>query len=490
MRQRQIIRWPAAVLLMALAGLTTSAKAADLPFVVKAPAVAPVIAPWTGFYLGGNVGAGFANERLLDIFPTPDLALDGSPNTAGWVGGLQLGYNYQYRWLVVGVEGTWDWAGVNSSFGCFSFGNQRCTFNSEWFATLVGKFGVAVGSALFYADGGAAWTRDTFTDVATTAASRGGVPSLPGDLFEGGQIRSGWTVGGGVEYLLSPNWSVFAEYSYMNFGERALTLSDGLGNAFPEDVKQTVQLVRVGFDYRFIGVAASAGATRMSYVPEPTSDKDDEPENTIRAFSILDVAKYQVDGDVGGIFALSKDLDTSGPRLWIEGGAGGYKFPVTGGGLVSGVYTAGSILGGYAFEGKNYEVNLLAGVYAENDMLSSYDPNDPVKGTAVGFKVRADEYYNPTPRTLIASEAEYSTAFQTYWTQAKWGYDPTKDNKGIFVGPEVMAFGNARFDQLRIGGHISELQFLKLTFDISAGYAHDSQVGSGAYTHIEVSREF
>jgi hypothetical protein len=133
---------------------------------------------------------------------------------------------------------------------------------------------------------------------------------------------------------------------------------------------------------------------------------------------------------------------------------------------------------------------LLAGVYVENDMLSINDPNDPVKGTAVGFKVRADEFYKPTPRTLIASEAEYSTAFQTYWTQAKWGYDPTKDNKGIFVGPEVMAFGNARFDQLRIGGHISELQFLKLTFDISAGYAHDSQVGSGAYTHIEVSREF
>ena len=204
----------------------------------------------------------------------------------------------------------------------------------------------------------------------------------------------------------------------------------------------------------------------------------------------MDVAKYQVDGDVGGIFALNKDTDTSGPRLWIEGGAGGYKFPVTGGGLESGVYTAGSILGGYAFEGKNYEVNLLAGVYVENDMLSFNDPNDPVKGTAVGFKVRADEFYKPTPRTLIASEAEYSTAFQTYWTQAKWGYDPTKDNKGIFVGPEVMAFGNARFDQLRIGGHISELQFLKLTFDISAGYAHDSQVGSGAYTHIEVSREF
>lgn len=488
MRHRHT-RWPVVVGSTVLVCLAASAQAADLPLVMKGPAVAPVYSPWTGFFVGGNVGAGFARERLYDIFPTPDFALDGSPDPAGWVYGLQVGYNYQFQSLVVGVEGTWDWSGVNSSFGCFSFGNQHCSLNAEWFGTLVGRFGVVVGSALFYADGGAAWTRDFITNVATTAAARGGVPSLPGDVFDGNQIRTGWTVGGGVEYLLYRNWSVFAEYSYMDFGQRAINLSDGLGNAFPEEIKQTVQLVRFGFDYHFIGAEAAA-APIMSYAASPVTEQDNDQTNTIRAFSILDTAKDQVDGAVGGIFALNRDLDKSGPRLWIEAGAGAYKFPVTGGGTVNGVSTSGTLMGGYAFEGKNYEINLLAGVYAENDMLSSFDANDPVKGTAVGFKARADTYYNPTPRTLFNGEAEYSTAFQTYWTSAKWGYDFTKDNKGIFIGPEVIALGNARFDQYRFGAQISEIQFLKLTFDLSAGYSHDSQVGSGAYAHIEVSREF
>ena len=478
----------ALVFFVALPFVPSAVIAADLP--LKAPAAPAWVAPWTGFYVGANVGAGFASKQLYDIFPTPDFALDASPNIPGWVGGLQLGYNYQFRWLVVGVEGSWDWAGLNGSFGCFSFGNQQCTLNSEWFGTVVGKAGVAVGSALVFVDGGAAWTRDAITDVATTAASRGGVPSLPGDLFTGSQIRSGWTVGGGVEYALSHNWSVFAAYSYMNFGEKAITLDDGLGNSFPEEVKQTVQLVKVGFDYRFNGAGVGTGSSPiMSYAAAPSIEKDSEPTNTIRAFSVLDVAKYQIDGLVGGLIALRSDIDTSGPRLWIEGGGGAYQF-FRSGGAVRGFYSTGSILGGYAFEGKNYEINLLAGLSAENDILSVNDPSDPVKGTAAGFKVRADTFYNPTPRTLFYGEGEYSTAFQTYWTSAKWGYDPTKDNKGIFVGPEVTAFGDARFNQVRIGAHVSEVQFLKMTLDISAGFDHDSLVGNGAYSHIELSREF
>ena len=68
--------------------------------------------------------------------------------------------------------------------------------------------------------------------------------------------------------------------------------------------------------------------------------------------------------------------------------------------------------------------------------------SNPVQGTAVGPKVRGDIYINPTPRSVFSGEAEYTTAFQTYWTSAKYGYDVF--SKGFFIGPEVVAFGDER----------------------------------------------
>lgn len=478
----------AAVALAIAMGNAVPSRAADM--VLKAPPEPVWAEPWTGFFIGGNVGGGFGNKKLYDIFPTPDFALDADTNMAGWVGGLQFGYNYQYKWLVVGVESDFDWSGVHSNFGCFTFGNQQCTMNSEWFGTIVGKIGGVFGSALLYVDGGAAWTRDTMTDVATVTATRGGVQSLPGDLFLGSQIRAGWTVGVGVEYLLSHNWSVRAEYSYMNFGEQPLTVADGLGNAFPEEVKQTIQLVKVGFDYRFNGSGLPGTSPVMSYAPAPilTKAEAESPDATIRAFSVLDVAKFTVDGLVGGLFALRGDVDTSGPRLWVEGGAGAYQFYIPRA-LQKGVYTSGAVLGGYGFEGNNYSINLLAGLSAENDMLSTFDQADRVQGTQGGVKVRADAWINPTPTTLIYGEGEYTTAFQTYWTAGKLGWDVT-NGKQIFVGPEVVEFGNERFNQWRVGAHITQIKIGKLEVALSSGYARDSVVGSSAYTHVEANIDF
>lgn len=234
----------------------------------------------------------------------------------------------------------------------------------------------------------------------------------------------------------------------------------------------------------------AASSPLMSYARSPIVTKGDEEssDGTIRAFSVLDVGKFTVDGLVGGLFALHGDIDTSGPRLWVEGGAGAYKFNVTGGSERA-ICSTGTILGGYGFEGNNYEINLLAGLSAENDMLSTLDQRDPVQGTQGGAKVRADAWINPTPQTLFYGEAEYATAFQTYWTAAKWGFDITKD-KQIFVGPEVVALGDARFDQWRVGAHITQLKFRQVSVDVSAGYAHDSVVGSGAYSHVELSTVF
>jgi outer membrane immunogenic protein len=474
--------------LSALAVIPT--RAAELP--LKAP---PLLPPpgWTGFFFGANTGVGVGTTKFYDVYgPMPDYALDADSQVRGALGGFQLGYNYQVGQFVVGGEGSFDWSGIRREFSCFSFGNQSCTSTNEWIASLTGRFGPVIGPALLYVDGGAAWSRNSISDIASTqeCVPTGGttVCSQPGDLFQGSAIFPGWTAGAGVEYRFSPNWSMFAEYDYYDFGEHQITLLDGGTGIFPEEVKEQLQLVRLGFDYRLDGPPISVGP--LAYgpgAPSVASDNDDDTGKNIRAFSVLDVAKDSVDGLVGGLFAFSKDIDTSGPRMWITGGAGAYRYPA-GGEWIKGVYSTGDLLGGYGFEGDNYEINLLAGASAENDMLAAYDTSNPVQGTAVGPKVRGDVWVNPTQKSLFYGEAEYTTAFQTYYTSAKYGYDVF--NKGFFLGPEVTAFGDARYDQWRVGAHLTQLKFGQVEVDVSAGFAHDSSVGDGAYGHVEMSRDF
>ena len=158
--------------LAAVVSITSSASAvaADLPAFVKAPPVVSA-APWTGFYAGAHFGYGWGNKAFVDNFPTPDGELDAAAAVRGGLGGLQAGYNYQFNWLVVGVEGDFTWTGMNNSFSCFPFGDQVCSAKPEWLGSVAGRLGVAYGPALFYLKGGAAWAQDHFTDLATCSGA-------------------------------------------------------------------------------------------------------------------------------------------------------------------------------------------------------------------------------------------------------------------------------------------------------------------------------
>jgi len=423
-------------------------RAADMP----SNATSVSTDPWAGFYLGADMA-----------------------KVGGWVGGFHLGYDYRLDGLVFGAEGNFDWAGITNNFLCGAA--EFCSAEPEWFATLVGRVGSTIGPALFYVNGGIAWSRDTITNV------------FAGDTYLGSQIRPGWTVGVGIEYLFSNNWSAKLEYDYMNFGERPLTVTGSLGNSLAEDVKQTMQLLKLGFSYRFNGSDTAGSMPVMPYAPEKRAmDADgDDSSKTIRAIPSLSVGKDSVDGVVAGLFALTNDLQKSGPRLYLSGGAGWYQFGTTDG-TIKGIYSTGDVLVGYGFVGKNYDVNLLAGVSAENDILSAVDASDPVHGTEGGIKVRSDFTVNPTPKTLFEGEVDYTTAFQTYYSSAKFGYDIFGNE--IFFGPQVIAFGDARFNQWRVGGAISQIKFGKAEVDLSLGYAHDSSVGSGAFVDLGLNIEF
>ena len=458
-------------------------------FINKPPA--PVYDPWTGFYVGAHLGYGWSTKVWVNNFPVYDGIIDADTNTQGVLGGLQFGYNYQINWLVLGVEGDFSWSDVHNDFTCYAFGDQQCSAQIRWFADLAGRIGVVYGPALFYAKGGTIWVDDRFTNLATCAGSQptssGGISADCGTTYYAEQSRLGWLVGGGIEAQFLHNWSVKVEYNYMDLGSRNVPFEAENGNYFTSEIHQRVQLVKLGFNYHFS--AAPAAVTALGMASSPIlAQANGAPASRWVAFSGFDASKDSYSAWAGALIAPLGDLDSSGMRVLISGEGGAYSYPVTGG-SIDGIMTGATLLAGYGFEGENYTINLLAGGNAANNSLSAIDTENSVQGTAFGVKAHADARVNPTPATLVYGEGEYSTAFNTYYVNAKLGVQ-IAGITGLFIGPEASVLGDERSNQWRVGGHLTEFTIGPLQVAVSAGYANDDTIGVSPYGHVEVSGTF
>jgi len=216
-----------------------SAYAADLP-VARAPAVVPpvVYAPpvynWSGFYIGGNLGGGFANSSWSDPFTGGHNTFDKS----GFIGGGQIGANWQINVLVLGIEGDFDWTGLKGS-GHDSAGNTINT-DTQWTSTVTGRIGAAFDRLLVYGKGGVAFAHDSdsLNDIAGNTASA----SL---------TRTGWTAGAGLEYAFAPNWTAKVEYDYLGFGSETLNLPTAAFSPYSTNASLNVQEVKAGINFKF-----------------------------------------------------------------------------------------------------------------------------------------------------------------------------------------------------------------------------------------------
>jgi outer membrane immunogenic protein len=194
---------PALVALAAL-GASVPALAADLgarPY-GQAPAYAASLYSWTGFYIGGHAGGAFSGNNSFN-----GLVL--SNYDARFLGGVQAGADYQFAGsFVVGVEGQYSWLGGNKIGAIFPAGFVYSN-NQRGLGSVTGRVGYSWGPALFYAKGGYAYSdnRETLTFGGTPVA-----------FTLDRSHSSGYTVGGGIEYLFTPSWSAKAEYQYYDFG--------------------------------------------------------------------------------------------------------------------------------------------------------------------------------------------------------------------------------------------------------------------------------
>ncbi len=229
-------------LLAAAIGLAASqASAADLPR--SAPAYIPPAPPpitWTGCYIGGNIGGAFGDASFSTI------GGEVSGNGSGFAGGGQIGCDYQFAggW-VIGFRNMFDGTSNDKSgtIGGGPLAGGVVNFNNRWFDTLTARIGYAVQPTwLLYFQGGAAWA-DTSTNVTFAGVQIG----------QTSNTRTGWTIGGGVEWMFAPHWSAFLEGNYMDFGSNDGTAFGPVVCAAgcPWSAKATEANVLVGVNYRF-----------------------------------------------------------------------------------------------------------------------------------------------------------------------------------------------------------------------------------------------
>jgi outer membrane immunogenic protein len=266
--------------LLTLAGVSLSGimpgSAADMGLPAKAAAPLPV-APafsWTGFYIGGNVGAGWGTtETTADIgaavapFISPaTLAFQlplSSQTVNGFLGGGQVGWNWQTGVFVFGVEGDVEWENLKGSGPCVLI--LQCNTNHKWQADITGRVGVAAfDRALVYLKGGAVWQHSDYSFGTSIAATDGFGNSISASLNgSASETRLGALLGTGIEYGFLPNWSAKIEYNFEDFGTRSLNFplatsacvngacASGPAITVPVSIKDFDHIVKFGVNYRW-----------------------------------------------------------------------------------------------------------------------------------------------------------------------------------------------------------------------------------------------
>ena len=236
---------------LAMVGLSSVGQAADMP--VKAPPPPPF--SWTGFYLGSNIGAAWAERNWNDV--TRGLLFSHS-NSHLMLGG-QIGYNWQINTFVLGVEADADWLSRNDNNGAGIIvpgiaGPIAVNSDSTWISTAAARFGFAVNRALIYGKAGGGWVGQsnlTVTNLDTGASITG----------TNNGARGGFLVGGGIEYAVTDNWTMKGEYDYLGLSSRNFIVPVNapffVGDTF-NNRSRNVQQFKVGFNYLF-NTAAPVG---------------------------------------------------------------------------------------------------------------------------------------------------------------------------------------------------------------------------------------
>jgi outer membrane immunogenic protein len=270
-----------AVAFGALGISSAAAMAADLtlpprPYAPYAPAYyqSPVAYEWTGVYIGLSAGGGFGlggiNNNVTSVFCSTSCEADeassaavasvpGKFNTApsGFIGGGQIGYNYQMGGFVWGVEADFSGADISGSDSqtvtatvdtttLVNTTTATATQKLDWLGTLRARVGaVPFTPLLIYATGGLAYgqvsSQVNFSQTFSAGCACGASPTASASASS---IQVGWTAGAGVEWMFAPHWSLKGEFLFYDLGQ-------GSANTI-------VQVNSAGVPFTTIGINSTA----------------------------------------------------------------------------------------------------------------------------------------------------------------------------------------------------------------------------------------
>jgi opacity protein-like surface antigen len=296
----------------ALCTLAAPALGADLPTRKSPPLAAPPpVFSWTGFYLGFNYGYAWRDSAGIgaaatNLFDTTIGAPWGAPAAIGatgvssarlngFFGGAQAGYNWQFSdRFVAGVEADIQGGGVRGGGG-YGAVTSPALFpglsvvtsatvkrSLEYFGTLRGRLGYTITPTLLvYATGGLAYG-GVSANAKITQTMTPSLLATGGASADGFRNKSGWTIGAGSEWAITPNLSAKFEYLYYdlgraniafpNFGFLTQTTPGGasVGSALVASTRYNGHIVRAGLNYRFGGFGpapATSAATPLFASP-------------------------------------------------------------------------------------------------------------------------------------------------------------------------------------------------------------------------------
>ena len=252
---------------LAAIATSTAVLAADLPNKRVAPAapVAPVFT-WTGFYAGVNAGVNWSNRNVNSTWydstgetPAVDLAywtpLPYANQRTGFIGGIQVGYNYQINQFVIGAEADFMGMAANQTSSSAPLDLvdyvtvSRTKVQQQWLGTVRARAGFAVDRFLVYATGGLAYGSTKVSTISNDYEAGAVVRSYTGQKTN---TDAGYVVGAGVEYALTNNWLLRAEYLYYNLGKAGAAATQ-LADPTYTKVSTTVDgnIVRAAISYKF-----------------------------------------------------------------------------------------------------------------------------------------------------------------------------------------------------------------------------------------------
>jgi len=238
---------------LSMVALTSVTRAADMPAVMptKGAMYSLVsVTNWEGFYVG--VQGGVVRRNTLFTRSSGTATLNFQDDESGGAAGALLGYNLQHGNLVFGVEGDWSWLSTKATHDPQELIG---TFDARWLATIRGRVGFTFDSVLVYITGGAAFAK--VADHVPLLVTTDGIEL---SAFDVNQTKTGWTLGGGVEYMFAPRWTVRAEFRYVDIGTMSVACnvtgnfadacSGGLSR-YRGELSNTLKLGLVGLAYKF-----------------------------------------------------------------------------------------------------------------------------------------------------------------------------------------------------------------------------------------------